>query len=156
MVKVNEFTRLIKKMDEVAGRLDETVVMQIGSVPYKPQNAKYFSHTSYQECLSYFQNATLVVGHGGAGTILNALRFHVPIVVVPRSQLYREHFDDHQIELAQRLVGNELIKVVYDIEELESAVKEMLEKGKKIDRWKTSHERKALIKTIKEFVDHCS
>lgn len=155
MVKVNEFTRLIKKMDEVAGRLDEEVVMQIGSVPYEPQNAKHFSHTSYQESLSYFQNASLVIGHGGAGTILNALKFDVPIVVVPRSHHYGEHFDDHQMELAQRLVGNELIKVVYDIEELESAIREMLDRGKKVGKGKTYAERDALIKTIKDFVDGC-
>lgn len=154
MVKVNEFTRLIKKMDEVAGRLDEEVVMQIGSVPYEPQHAKHFSHTSYQESLSYFQKASLVIGHGGAGTILNALRFQVPIVVVPRSQRYGEHVDDHQMELAHRLVGNEFIKVVYDIEDLESAVKEMLEKSKTIDKKKVYAEREALIKTLKDFVMH--
>ena len=153
MVKVNEFTRLIKKMDEVAGRLDDEVVMQIGSVPYEPQHAKCFSHTSYQESLPYFQKASLVIGHGGAGTILNALKFQVPIVVVPRSRRYGEHFDDHQMELAQRLVGNELIKVVYDIEELESAVREMLERGKKVGKGKTYPEREALIKTIKDSVD---
>jgi len=152
MVKVNEFTRLITKMDEVAGRVGEEVVMQIGSVPYEPRNAKHFSHTSYQESLSYFRNASLVVGHGGAGTILNALRFHVPIVVVPRSQRFGEHFDNHQMELAQRLMGNALIKVVYDIDALESAVKEMLEKGRDLDRGKISSERKALIKSIKDFV----
>jgi UDP-N-acetylglucosamine transferase subunit ALG13 len=155
MVKVNEFTRLIRKMDEVAGRLDEEVVMQIGSVPYEPQNAKHFSHTSYQESLSYFRNASLVVGHGGAGTILNALKFHVPIVVVPRSQRFGEHFDDHQMELAQRLAGNELIKVVYDIEALESAVKEMLEKGKKVDKEKMSPERTTLMKAVKDFINRC-
>ena len=155
MVKVWEFTRLIKKMDEVAGRLDEEVVMQIGSVRYEPQNAKYFSHTTYQESLSYFRNASLVVGHGGSGTILNALKFHVPIVVVPRSQRFGEHFDNHQIELAERLVGNELIKVVYDIEELELAVKEMLEKGKKVGKGMIPPEKETLIKTIKNFVGHC-
>jgi UDP-N-acetylglucosamine transferase subunit ALG13 len=155
MVKVWEFTRLIKKMDEVAGRLDEEVVMQIGSVRYEPQNARYFSHTTYQESLSYFRNASLVVGHGGAGTILNALKYHVPIVVVPRSQRFGEHFDDHQIELAERLVGNELIKVVYDIEELELAVREMLEKGKKVGKGMIPPEKETLIKTIKNFVGHC-
>jgi len=155
MVKVNEFTRLIRKMDEVAGRLDEEVVMQIGSVPYEPKNAKYFSHTSYQESLSYFQKASLVVGHGGIGTILNALRFQVPIVVVPRRRHYGEHFDDHQVELSQQLVGNELIKVVYDIEDLESAVKEMLEKGKKVGQRKTSPEKEILIKTLRDFVSRC-
>jgi len=152
MVKVYGFVRLIKKMDEIAGRLDEEVIMQIGTVPYEPQHAKHFNHTSYQESLSYFRNASLVVGHGGAGTILNALRFNVPIVVVPRGQHYGEHFDDHQMELAQRLGSHELIKVVYDVEELESSIREMLDQGKKVGKGKTYAEREALIKTIKDFV----
>lgn len=150
-----EFTRLIKKMDEIAGKLDEEVVMQIGTVPYEPKNAKYFRYTSYQGNLSYFQKASLVVGHGGTGTILNALKFQVPIVVVPRRHLYGEHVDDHQVELAQRLVGNELVEVVYELEELESAIKEMLERREKLDKGKAYPERNALIKTIKDFVDRC-
>ncbi len=151
-----EFTRLIKEMDEIAGMIDEEVVMQIGTVPYEPKNAKYFRYTSYQENLSYFQKASLVIGHGGTGTILNALRFQVPIVVVPRRHDYGEHVDDHQVDLAQRLVANELIKVVYELEDLESAVKEMLERGKEVDKGKTYAERDALVKTIKDFVDRCS
>ena len=154
-VKGIEFTRLIKKMDEIAGKIDEEMVMQIGTVPYEPQHAKYFRYTSYQENLSYFQRASLVIGHSGTGTILNALRFHVPIVVVPRRHRYGEHTDDHQVELAQRLVGNELIEVVLEIEDLESAVKEMLERGKKVGRGKTFSERETLIKTLKDFVDRC-
>jgi len=152
-VKGIEFTRLIKKMDDIAGKLDEEVVMQIGTVPYEPQQAKYFRYASYQENLSYFQKASLVIGHGGTGTILNALRFQVPIVVVPRRHHYGEHVDDHQVELAQRLVGNELIKVVYELENLESAVKEMLERGNRVDKGRTYAEREALIKTLKDFVE---
>jgi len=154
-VKGIEFTRLINKMDEIAGKMDEEVIMQIGTVPYEPKNAKYFRYASYQENLSYFQKASLVVGHGGTGTILNALRFQIPIVVVPRRHHFGEHVDDHQVELAQRLVGNELIKVVYDIEELESAVREMLDRGKKVSNGMISPEKVTLIKTIKDFVDRC-
>jgi UDP-N-acetylglucosamine transferase subunit ALG13 len=154
-VKGIEFTRLINKMDEIAGKMDEEVIMQIGTVPYEPKNAKYFRYASYLENLSYFQKASLVVGHGGTGTILNALRFQIPIVVVPRRHHYGEHVDDHQVELAQRLVGNELIKVVYDIEDLESAVREMLYRGKEVDKEMISPEKETLIKTIKNFVGHC-
>ncbi len=154
-VKGIEFTRLINKMDEIAGKIDKEVIMQIGTVPYEPQNAKYFRYASYQENLSYFQKALLVVGHGGTGTILNALKFQIPIIVVPRRHHYGEHVDDHQVELAQRLVGNDLIKVVYDIEDLESAVKEMLERRGKVGKGKPYAERDTLIKTIKDFVGHC-
>jgi beta-1,4-N-acetylglucosaminyltransferase len=33
------FMRLITKMDEIAGKIEEEVVMQIGSVPYEPRHA---------------------------------------------------------------------------------------------------------------------
>lgn len=154
-VKGIEFTRLIKKMDEIAEKINEEMVMQIGTIPYEPQNAQYFRYVSYQENLAYFRKASLVVGHSGTGTILNALRFQVPIVVVPRRHRYGEHTDDHQVELAQRLVGNELIKVVLEIEDLESAVKEVLARGKKVGKGKTFSERETLIKTLKDFVDRC-
>jgi UDP-N-acetylglucosamine transferase subunit ALG13 len=35
------FDRLIRKMDEIAGKIEEDVIMQIGSTQYKPINAKY-------------------------------------------------------------------------------------------------------------------
>jgi UDP-N-acetylglucosamine transferase subunit ALG13 len=96
------------------------------------------------------------VGHCGTGTILNALKFQKPIIVVPRRIRYGElNRDDHQVEIAQRLVGNDLIKVVYDIEDLESAVREMLERRGKVGKEKPYAEKDNLIKTIKDFVGHC-
>lgn len=43
-VKGMEFTRLIKKMDDIAGKIDDEVVMQIGTVPYEP-HASFFPFT---------------------------------------------------------------------------------------------------------------
>jgi UDP-N-acetylglucosamine transferase subunit ALG13 len=151
-----EFTRLIKKMDEVALNINEEVIMQIGSVTYEPRNAKYFRYTSYQENLSYFQMASLVIGHCGIGTILNALRFQKPIIVVPRRIEFGELTrDDHQVEIARRLEGKGLIEVVYEVEDLEFAVKRALEKESKAIKGEASPERAKLIKTIKGFVERC-
>ena len=95
------------------------------------------------------------MGHCGIGTILNALKFQKPIIVVPRRIKYGElNRDDHQVEIAQRLVGNDLIKVVYDIEDLESAVREMLERRRKVGKEKPYAEKETLIKTIRNFVGH--
>ncbi len=141
-------------MDEVADNIHEEVIMQIGAIPYEPRHAQYFRYVSYQENLTYFQKASLIVGHCGIGTILNALQFHKPIIVVPRRIKYGElNRDDHQMEIAQRLEGNELVKVVYEVEDIEPAVKEMLAKRKQIDRQRKPPERHALIKTLKDFAD---
>ena len=39
------FERLVVKMDEIAGRIDEEVVIQIGSTRYTPKHAGYFDFT---------------------------------------------------------------------------------------------------------------
>ena len=148
-----EFTRLIKKMDEIAERIDEEVIMQIGTASYEPKNAKYFRYTSYQENLSYFQKASLVIGHSGTGTILNARKFITPIIVVPRRHQYGEHVDDHQVELAHKMQRIPGIYVVYEVENLESVIKKFMGEAKMKHHLGSLQKKKKLIRTIRDFVE---
>jgi UDP-N-acetylglucosamine transferase subunit ALG13 len=153
-VKGIEFTRLVKKMDEVAENINEEVIMQIGAIPYEPRHTKYFRYASYQENLSYFQKASLIVGHCGIGTILNALKFQKPIIVVPRRiKLGELNRDDHQMEIAKVLEkrGYQNIYIVYEEDQLEEKIMEVL-KRKEIVQF-DNREREDLIKKIKEFIE---
>lgn len=47
----------------------------------------------------------IVVSHAGSGTILDALRISVPLIVVPNAEL----LDNHQIELAEALAEQEYV-----------------------------------------------
>jgi len=149
-----EFTRLIVAMDEIAGKLEEEVIMQIGSIEYEPKHTQHFRYATFAEALSFFQRASLVVGHGGAGTVLNSLRFKVPLVLVPRRLQYGElDRDDHQLEIAQRLEGKGWVEVVYDMGELESKVIRMIRERRKVPAEAVSAERKRLIQFLKEFIE---
>ena len=153
-VKGIEFTRLVKKMDEVAENINEEVVMQIGAIPYEPRHTKYFRYASFQENLAYFQKASLIVGHCGIGTILNALSFQKPIIVVPRRIKYGElNRDDHQMEIAkvleERVYKN--IYIVYEEDQLEEKIKEVLRR-KEIVHFE-NREREDLIIKIKKFIE---
>ena len=149
-----EFTRLIVAMDGIAGKIEEEVVMQIGSIGYKPKHAQYFRYATFAEALAFFQRASLVVGHGGTGTILNSLRFKVPLVLVPRRLQYGElDRDDHQLEIAQRLEGKGWVEVVYDMGDLESKVIRMIREKRKVPVEAVSVERKRLIQFLKEFIE---
>jgi len=152
-VKGIEFTRLIKKMDEVARNIKEEVIMQIGTAPYEPQHTAFFRYCSYQDILKYFKGASLVVGHCGTGTILNALKFQKPIIVVPRRIKYGElNRDDHQVEIAQKIEGNPLVHVVYEIEDLENAIETIRGRIGAASGSGSFPEREKLIETIKSFV----
>lgn len=148
-----EFNRLIIEMDKIAEKIEEEVIMQIGSIEYKPRNAFFFRYVNFSEALSYFQRASLIVGHAGTGTILNALQFRVPLILIPRRLKYGElDNDDHQIEIAKRLEGRVWIEVVYNIEELESKIFKMLNKKREIKWDNVLLERNKLISFLKNFI----
>ncbi|MDI6654714.1 MAG: glycosyltransferase, partial [Candidatus Hydrothermarchaeota archaeon] len=68
------------------------------------------------------KEARIVISHGGAGSIIFALRSGKPVVVVPRLKKFDEHVNDHQLELAKQLEREGKIIGAYDIEELDKAI----------------------------------
>lgn len=116
------FERLIRKMDELAGTLNEEVVMQIGHTRYTPQNTQYFDFTTEGRLKELCQKARVVVTHG-AMTIVDALEQGTPVVVVPRLKRYNEVIDDHQLDFATELEREGKVIAVYEVEELEEALK---------------------------------
>ncbi|KUK17270.1 PssE/Cps14G family polysaccharide biosynthesis glycosyltransferase [Thermococcus sibiricus] len=142
------FERLIKKMDEIAGKIDDEVVMQIGYTDYEPKNAKWFRFLEKEEdILELYKKAEIIVAHAGAGTLLTALSFGKPIVVVPRLKKFGEHIDDQQLELAEALESMGKAIAVYDIEKLEDAIK----KAKSL-KYKPIKQEKRLVNFLKEYL----
>lgn len=114
------FDRLIKKMDEIAGRTDEKVIMQIGHTNYKPVNAEYFDFVDdFSKIEQLNWEARVVVSHAGAGSILTALKLGRPVIVVPRLKKYNEHMDDHQLEIAEAMSSIKGVISVNDVQEIE-------------------------------------
>lgn len=149
-----EFDRLMNKIDEIAGDIDEPIVAQIGSIKKPPVNIEWFRYKNFQEILEYFKDASFVIGHCGTGTVLNALRFKRPIIVVPRRMEFGEHdMDDHQLELADRLRGMKGVFVVDNIEDLKETilkVKGLLKKGELEPSF--SQERDNLLRFLRDYV----
>lgn len=117
------FERLVRKADEIAKSMREEVVIQRGRTAYEPRHASFFDFASRAEMRASIEKARVVVSHGGAGSIIFALSAGKPVVVVPRLKEYKEHVNDHQLELARALEEEGKVKAVYDIEELEAALK---------------------------------
>jgi UDP-N-acetylglucosamine transferase subunit ALG13 len=115
------FDRLIREVDRIAAKVDEEVVMQIGSTDYEPKNCDYFRFLPVNEIEELYADARVVVCHAGIGSILTAVKYNKPLILVPRLQRYGEVFDDHQLEIAREMESRGMT-VVYDISNLESAV----------------------------------
>jgi UDP-N-acetylglucosamine transferase subunit ALG13 len=109
------FDRLVITADEMASLINEPVVIQLGVSQYRPVFSRYFDFTSGTQIQELLSEARVVVSHSGAGSILSALRAGKPSVIVPRLKCLGEHFDDHQLELAEALVRQGKVVTVMDL-----------------------------------------
>ncbi len=117
-----EFDRLIDELDEIASTIDEEIIIQIGNGNKAPRNAKYFRFLQDQEFNDCCSSSRIIISHAGIGSIITALRFHKPLIIVPRMKKYGEHIDDHQLEIASEMGRMGHIKVIYDIKDLRYAI----------------------------------
>ena len=142
------FERLIKKMDEIAGEIEEEVIIQIGLTDYEPKNAKFFKFASEKYFNKQFREARIIVSHAGVGTILTARKFRKPMIIVPRQKKYGEHIDNHQLEIAKELEGHKNIRIIYNIDELEQNLNISYENFNNIKQDNT------LVDSLKEYLNN--
>ena len=111
------FDRLVRTIDEWAGDTGagSRVFAQIGQTDLTPANIRWSNFVEVSKFDSLFRSAELVVSHAGMGTILSALQYQQPLLVVPRRAALGEHRNDHQLATARRL--SELGRVHVAIDE---------------------------------------
>lgn len=123
-----EFNRLIEAMDRIAADLGADVLIQRGLSDYQPQHARHVRFVKYDEALDLFRTCDFVVGHCGSGTVLNALRFAKPMILVPRRVEQGElDVDDHQMQLARQIESMPGVTLIYDMADLAPAVRRYIE-----------------------------
>lgn len=112
------FDRLIGAVDRWAGESGRSdVVAQIGRTKLRPQFMRWYEFLEPPQFQEYFASAEFVIGHAGMGTILSALRFEKPLLVMPRRAALGEQRNEHQLATARRLQTG-MVTVAFDEAEL--------------------------------------
>lgn len=118
------FERLLKIIDENIQNkvITEDVIVQAGYTKYKSDNMQIFDYVSIDDFNKYINECSLFITHGGVGNILSALKANKKIIAVPRLAKYKEHTNDHQLQIVNnfyekgyilRLLENDDFKDVY-------------------------------------------
>jgi len=125
------FDRLMKEIDRLkdTGALHGEVVVQYGHSNFLPRGCKCVSSVSREEFKENIAKSSLVITHGGAGSIGKCLLSGKKPVVVPRRKIFGEVVNDHQLELVRELEHQGRIYAVYDIACLPDAVRGARERG---------------------------
>ena len=117
--------RLLIELDRLIDekKIQDEVIAQIGYSSYKPKNFKYKELISYDEMDEMVKKASIVITHGGPGSIFHAIQYGKTPIVVPRNPDFNEHIDNHQILFAKRIELEKKIIAIYEISDLERAIK---------------------------------
>ena len=111
------FNSLVKAADDLGDAITSELIIQIANGSYKPVNCEYFKTASSLD--PYYDNATLVIAHGGTGTTLEVLAKGVPLVSISNPSVK----DNHQHEFLLALHKVDALNYCEDLSELEEIVK---------------------------------
>ncbi|MBX7234030.1 MAG: hypothetical protein K1X65_06565 [Caldilineales bacterium] len=115
-VGTTDFDPLVKAVDALAPELGEEVVFQIGQGVYEPQHGPWFRlRPSIDDLLA---EASLVIGHGGFGTVIEVISLGKPFVGVPNPDRY----DRHQEQILRRFAADGHLIACFDLNDLPAAI----------------------------------
>ncbi|MCP3903380.1 MAG: glycosyl transferase family 28 [Planctomycetes bacterium] len=113
------FDRLVRTIDAWAGRCGRTdAFAQIGDTDFAPAHIDHAPFLDPRDFRARLASCSAVVTHAGMGTILTALAFARPVVILPRRGALRETRNDHQVATATSLADTAGITVAWNEGEL--------------------------------------
>lgn len=118
------FERLTNAVIEAktAGWVSERVILQTGQGVAPHAEIESHETLDFKEVQSLLRDASIVVCHGGTGSLITALRQGCHVIAVPRLSKLGEHYDDHQAEITEAFEKRGLIQVANSAEELRAAL----------------------------------
>lgn len=129
------FDRLVGAVDDWAGAHGDMEVFgqilhpeqQQGQLGKVPKNFEWKAELDPTEFEMRCRQAACLVGHAGTGTLLSAMNFGKPLVMMPRLARLGEHRNDHQLATASYFESLAGVSVVTDAIELSAELDRILE-----------------------------
>ena len=114
------FPRLLKQIDEEIekGNIKEKVIVQAGCTKYESDNMEIFDLIPSDEFDKLVARADLIITHGGAGSILTAIKKNKKVIAAARLKKYKEHTNDHQIQIVKEFAKEGYILELRDFNKL--------------------------------------
>jgi len=148
----NSFHRLLEEIQKNIdnGNIKEEVVVQKGYTKFQSENMKLYSQLPVDEMDKFIDKADLVITHGGVGSIIMSIKKDKKVIAIPRLKKYREHVNDHQLDIIKSFNDSGYIIGVEGVESLGEA----LEKAQDFKPIKYIPNTGKIINIIENFIDN--
>lgn len=146
------FDRLLRMVEKEIknSNLKGEVIVQAGQTKFKSKYMKIFDLIPITKFNKLIKEADLVITHGGVGSIIQALKHNKKVIAVPRLARYKEHENDHQIQIVEEFTRNGYILSAKNTKELNKA----LEDVNKFEQKKYKSNNNKMVKLIENFIDN--
>lgn len=114
-----DFSRIFKEIENCSSLKDEKIIAQSGYTKYESKKIECIPFMKREELMKLIKKADYIICHGGVGTIFESLYEKKKILAVPRLKKYKEHVNDHQIEVCSKLQDEGYILYFMDGEDFE-------------------------------------
>ena len=118
------FDRLVSSVEKMQreGAIPERIIVQTGEGGLRPEGIETHETLDFDRVQDLLKTASIVICHGGTGSLITALRQGCHVIAMPRLADLGEHYDDHQSEITQAFADRGLISVAKSEDELRDAL----------------------------------
>ncbi len=148
----NSFHRLLEEIQKNIddGNIKEKVVVQAGYTKFESKDMTIYNQLPKEQLQELIKEADLIITHGGVGSIISSITNGKKVIAVPRLQKYKEHVNDHQLDIINSFNESGYIIGIHGVEELKEALKKVPDFEPKEYVQNTGN----IIKIIKDFIDN--
>lgn len=125
----NSFHRLLEEIQKNIdnGNIKEEVIVQKGYTKFESKNMTTYTQLPTDKFEEMIDKANLVITHGGVGSIITAIEKNKKVIAVPRLKKYKEHVNDHQLDIIKSFDEKGYIIGLNSVQDLENALKRVQE-----------------------------
>lgn len=148
----NSFHRLLEEVQKNIdnGNIKDEVVVQKGYTKFESSDMQIYDQVPVEKMKELVKQADLVITHGGVGSIITAIEQGKKVIAVPRLKKYKEHVNDHQLDIIKSFNDAGYIIGIQDVSELPKA----LEEAKKFIPQKYVQNTGKILQLVSDFIDN--
>ena len=148
----NSFKRLLEEVQKNIdnGNITEKVIVQKGYTKFESKDMEMYKELPGEKINELIEQANIVITHGGVGSIISSITRGKKVIAVPRLKKYKEHVNDHQLDIINSFNNNGYIIGIHNVEELGDA----LNKIKTFEPKKYIQNTGKIISIVENFIDN--
>lgn len=147
----NSFHRLLEEVEKNIneGTINEEVIVQAGYTKFKSHKMRIIDLISKEQLEQFQEEASLIITHGGVGSIITSIKKGKKVIAVPRMHEYGEHVNNHQMQIVKNFDEQGYIIGIEKVEDLKQAI----EKSRRFEPKKYQTNNEKMLKTIEDFIE---